>query len=144
MESPFDVKNQVGHCGITCGTCFLGNGSVANSAKQTLDYINMIGIKEWASLVPEGSDLDWDETEETLNWMTKYAYCEGCERGGGPPNCAIRICAKEKEYELCNMCSELVDCKKFDWLGEGATALKKNLADNMGKSKKDLVKQVQK
>jgi hypothetical protein len=104
----------------------------------------MIGIKEWASLVPEGSDLDWDETEETLNWMTKYAYCEGCERGGGPPNCAIRICAKEKEYELCNMCSELVDCKKFDWLGEGATALKKNLADNMGKSKKDLVKQVQK
>jgi hypothetical protein len=76
--------------------------------------------------------------------MTKYAYCEGCERGGGPPNCAIRICAKEKEYELCNMCSELVDCKKFDWLGEGATALKKNLADNMGKSKKDLVKQVQK
>ena len=144
MESPFDVKKQVGHCGITCGTCFLGNGSVANSAKQTLNYINMIGIKEWASLVPEGSDLDWDETEKTLNWMTKYAYCEGCEKGGGPPNCAIRICAKEKEYDLCNMCSELGDCTKFDWLGDGAAALKQNLKENIGKSKKELVEQVQK
>ena len=141
MESPFDVKNQVGPCGITCKTCFLGNGSVANSAKTTLDYINMIGIKEWAPLVPEGADLNWEETEKTLNWMTKYAYCEGCEKGGGPPNCAIRICANEKGYDLCNMCSELDDCTKFDWLGEGAGVIKRNLKDNIGKSKNDLVKQ---
>lgn len=144
MESPFDVNNQIGPCGITCRTCFLGNGSVANSAKKTLDYINMLGIPEWASLVPEGSDLNWDETEKTLTWMTKYAFCEGCEKGGGPPNCGIRICAAEKEYDLCNLCSELDECTKFDWLGEGAAAIKQHLKENMGKSKKDLVKQVQK
>jgi hypothetical protein len=143
MESPFDVKNQVGPCGITCGACFLGNGSVANSAKTTLDYINMIGIKEWAPLIPEGSGLNWDETEKTLNWMTKYAYCEGCEKGGGPPDCVIRLCANEKGYELCNMCSELDDCTKFDWLGEGANSIKQKLKENKGKSKKDLVKQAQ-
>jgi len=104
----------------------------------------MIGIKEWAHLVQEGSDLDWEETEKTLNWMTKYAYCEGYEKGGGLPNCAIRIRIKEKEYDLCNMCSELDDCTKFDWLGEGAASLKQNLKENIGKSKKDLVKQAQK
>ena len=144
MESPFDVNNQIGPCGITCRTCFLGNGSVANSAKKTLDYINMLGIREWASFVPEGSDLNWDEAEKTLNWMTKYAFCVGCEKGGGPPNCGIRICAAEKEYDLCNLCSELDECTKFDWLGEGAGTLKQNLKDNIGKSKKDLVKQAQK
>ena len=69
MELPFDVKNQIGPCGIVCRTCFLGNGSVANSAKKTLDYINTMGIKEWAPLVPEGLDLNWNETEKTLNWM---------------------------------------------------------------------------
>lgn len=73
MESPFEVTNQVGPCGLTCGTCFLGIGSVANSAKTTLDYINVIGIKEWAPLVPEGAALDWEDTEKMLNWMTKYA-----------------------------------------------------------------------
>jgi hypothetical protein len=143
MESSFDVKKQVGPCGITCGTCFLGNGSVANSAKTTIDYINMIGIKEWAPLVPEGKDLNWDETEKTLNWMTKYAYCEGCEKGGGPPDCTIRMCANKKGYELCNKCNELDDCTKFDWLGEGATSIKQILKENKGKSKQDLVKQVQ-
>jgi hypothetical protein len=143
MESPFDVKNQVGPCGITCGTCFLGNGSVANSAKTTIDYINMIGIKEWAPLVPEGKGLNWDETEKTLNWMTKYAYCTGCEKGGGPPDCAIRMCANEKGYELCNMCNELDDCSKFDWLSEGFTSIKQKLKENKGKSKQDLVKQAQ-
>jgi len=75
MELLFDVKNQIGPCGITCGTCFLGNGSIANSAKKTLDYINLLGIKIWASLLSEGSDLNWDESEKTFNWMTKYAYC---------------------------------------------------------------------
>jgi hypothetical protein len=144
MESPFDVKIQIGPCGITCETCFLRNGSVANSANKTLDYINKLGIRDWASQGPEGSDLDWEETEKTLNWMTKYAYCGGCEKGGGPPNCAIRICAKEKGYDICNMCIELDDCTKFDWLGEGAITIKQNLKENIGKTKEDLVKQSKK
>jgi hypothetical protein len=140
MESPFNVENQVGPCGITCGTCFLGNGSVANSAKITIDYINMIGIKEWAPMVPGGKDLNWEETEKTLNWMTKYAFCAGCEESGGPPDCAIRSCAKAKDYDLCYMCDELDSCTKFDWLGEGSASLKQKLKENKGKTKQELVK----
>lgn len=144
MESPFDVENQVGPCGITCGTCLLGNGSVASSVKTTLDYIKMFGIKEWAPLVPEGGNLNWEETERTLNWMIKYAYCAGCEEGGGPPDCAIRLCAYEKGYDLCNTCSELDECSRFSWLGESGDKLKQFLKDNTGKSKKEIVKQAQK
>ena len=97
MKSPpLYVKNQVAPCGITCGTCELGNGTAAETAKRIIELINSVGIKDWSPSVPGGSDLNWEATEKTLGWMTKYAYCAGCERGGGPPNCAIRMCANEK------------------------------------------------
>jgi hypothetical protein len=139
MELPFDVKDQVGPCGITCGTCFLGDGSVANTAKKTLEYISMSGIKEWAPLVPEGEGLDWVGTEKVLSWMTKYAFCSGCENGGGPPDCAIRNCANQKGYQLCNECSELTSCTKFSWLGESSDKIKQVLLDNPDKNKSDFV-----
>jgi len=44
MDELFKVKKQIGPCGITCGTCFLGDGTMAEANK----YINMSGIKEWA------------------------------------------------------------------------------------------------
>jgi hypothetical protein len=45
MEQPFDVKNQVGPCGITCGTCFLGGGIMAKAMAEADNYINISGIK---------------------------------------------------------------------------------------------------
>jgi len=134
MESPFNVEKQVGPCGIVCGACFLGSGSVAKSAKATIDYIKMSGIKEWAPMVPQGADLNWGEAEKVLGWMTKYAFCAGCEKGGGPPNCAIRSCANEKKLELCNDCGDLDECNKFNWLGESSD-LKKRLKENSGKTR---------
>ena len=52
MTSAIDVKNQVGPCGITCGSCDLGNGTAAETAKKTIELINSIGIKEWAPVTP--------------------------------------------------------------------------------------------
>ena len=40
-----------------------------------------------------------------------------------------RARASEKGYDLYIMCSELDDCTKFDWLGEGAGAIKQNLRE---------------
>ena len=134
-----DVKKQVAPCGITCGTCDLGSGTAANTAKKTLELINGIGIKDWSPAVPGGSELDWPATENTLEWMTKYAYCAGCEKGGGPPDCAIRLCAKEKEYSLCNECEELEGCTKFDWLGDYSKTLKGKLEGYRGKTKEEIV-----
>lgn len=48
MDELFKVKKQVGPCGITCGTCFLGDGTMAKTMAEANKYINMSGIKEWA------------------------------------------------------------------------------------------------
>ena len=138
-DTSIDVKNQVGPCGITCGTCDLGNGTLANSSKKTIELINSVGIKDWAPMVPGGAELDWEVTEKTLDWMTKYAFCAGCEKGGGSPTCAIRICANEKGFSLCNECDELEACTKFDWLGDYSKVLKRKLEDYRGKSKEEIV-----
>ncbi len=134
-----DVKTQVGPCGITCGTCDLGNGTLANTSKKAIELINMVGIKDWAPMVPGGEGLDWTATEKTLDWLTKYAFCAGCEKGGGSPTCAIRICANEKGFALCNECDELEACTKFDWLGDYSKTLKGKLVDYRGKTKEEIV-----
>jgi hypothetical protein len=135
----FDVKNQVSYCGVTCGTCGQGSGKAASTAKKVLELINEIEVTDWAHRAPGGEELDWAATEKTLEWMTKYTYCEGCEKGGGESDCTIRICAKEKGFVLCNECEELEGCTKFEYLGEKASSLKERLVENKGKSKEQIV-----
>jgi len=133
------VKDQAGPCGIACGTCVLGNGTIAEMAEKTKEHITGYGIKEWAPATPGGGDLNWAETERTLDWMVQNANCAGCERGGGPPDCTIRTCAGDKGIELCSQCGGLDDCSKFDWLQDYGKTLKVVLRDNRGLSKEEYV-----
>lgn len=32
--------------------------------------------------------------------------------------CTIRLCARERGYELCSSCGDLEGCARFDWLGK--------------------------
>ena len=133
------VKDQMGPCGTACGTCALGNGKIAETSKKTLEYANMYAIKEWAHHAPEGEGLDWGGFEKTIGWMAKYAFCFGCEKGGGPPDCDMRTCANQKGFQLCSQCDELEGCNKFDWIGDYAATMKENLAENKGKAKEELI-----
>ena len=60
--------------------------------------------------------------------MTTYARCAGC-CGGGPPDCASRIYARERGYERCSSCSDLEGCTRFDWLGEHGQEAKEKLKE---------------
>jgi hypothetical protein len=134
MDPKANVEKQIGPCGITCGTCFLGNGTMAKTMEEATQYINISGIKEWSQLVPGGTEINWVETEKALNWMYKYAYCAGCEEGGGPPDCSIRLCSSEKGYDLCNQCQELDKCEKFNLLG-GAEGVKRETSSESRQEK---------
>ena len=85
----------------------------------------------WSPFVPGREAIDWAAVDRALDWMTTYARCVGC-RGGGPPDGAIRICAREKGYELCSSCTDLEGCTRFDWMGEYGKEVKKALKESRG------------
>jgi hypothetical protein len=59
VNSPnIDVKDQVSYCGVTCGTCGQGSGRAENTAKELLELISEIEVKEWAPRVRQGAELD--------------------------------------------------------------------------------------
>ena len=81
--------------------------------------------------MPGGEAIDWAAVDRALDWMTTYARCAGCRNGGGPPDCAIRICL-EKGYELCSSCVDLEGCGRFEWLGEHGVEVREKLRECRG------------
>jgi len=143
-EESKKIGTQVGPCGIVCISCPLGSGSIAETAGRTKEFIKDCKISEWAPMVSEdGGKIDWSQVDKGLEWMTKYAICAGCESGGGPPDCTIRICAREKGIELCSSCSELASCANFDWLKDHGEKLKETLKKSRGMSKEGYIKSVE-
>ena len=134
-----NVMGQMGPCGIACGACVLGNGTVAETAKKTKEYIQGYGVEEWAPEVPGGSEIDFQQFYRYLDWMATYTVCRGCEKGGGPPHCSIRECANGKGYQLCSQCAELERCGRFDWLQGYGETLKTSLSGAKGKTKQELI-----
>jgi hypothetical protein len=136
------IKDQAGPCGIVCASCPLGNGTVAERASQTRKHIGECQIPTWSQFISGGEIIDWTAVDRGLEWMEKNACCAGCANGGGPPDCTIRICARERGYELCSYCSDLDGCNKFEWLKEHGKALKKTLKENQGLAREEYIKKM--
>lgn len=134
------VKDQMGPCSITCATCNLGNGTVAETAQKLQGYLKFYEVPSWAPMEPGGADIEFDRLDKALNWLQTYIRCSGCEQGGGPPDCAIRTCSRERGYDLCSECPDLEGCDKFDWLGD-PESLKERLGRNKGRSKREIIEE---
>jgi hypothetical protein len=122
------VKDQVAWCGIRCGECALGNGSVGEAALNLSKYLKQYDVPSWASETPDGKDVDFNQFDRNLLWVQRSLKCPGCLNGGGSPACPIRLCAKEKRLSSCGQCADLESCAKFDWLGKKGEMLKAQLA----------------
>ncbi len=48
-----------------------------------------------------------------LTGMNETGTCTSCITGGGHPDCAIRICVKEKSVKVCAFCKSF-PCRLFD------------------------------
>jgi thiol-disulfide isomerase/thioredoxin len=89
MPEPFEnVKNQIGFCGIWCGSCRGGNGTVIELAKMFKGLIQRDAVERYAP------KFDFDEFMKGLSSMSAIYSCPGCQKGGGIPDCKIRICAR--------------------------------------------------
>ena len=106
-----NVKNQIGFCGIWCGSCVVGNGVLRELTKRYEEIIKGYGLEEWAP-----KDFDFKEFMKGLASIQAMPSCQGCLKGDGKPNCEIRGCASNKTIADCSECNQPTACKNLETL----------------------------
>nr|MDO8098819.1 DUF3795 domain-containing protein [Candidatus Njordarchaeota archaeon] len=129
-----NVENQIGPCGIWCGSCAAGNGATIELARRFEEQAKKYELERWAP-----KDFDFKEFVKGLASLQKMPVCLGCKRGGGNPNCKIRECASSRKLENCGKCRQLVECKNFESLESSNPKIKEVLRKDSRKNQKQLL-----
>ncbi len=111
VKSFENVKNQIGFCGIWCGSCVVGNGALRELTKRYEGIIKNYGLESWAP-----KDFDFKEFLKGLASIQAVPLCQGCLKGGGRPNCEMRTCASSKNIADCGECDQPTACKNSEAL----------------------------
>lgn len=106
-----NVRSQIGCCGIWCGSCAVGNGTMRELTIRLEEVLRSHGLKHWA---PE--DLDYAGLERALAVVRRVATCTGCRKGGGRDDCEMRICCGERGTNDCLACAEVRSCRHAEIL----------------------------
>jgi hypothetical protein len=106
-----NVKNQIGFCGLWCGSCIVGNGTLKELTKRYEHLIKGYGVDEWGA-----KDFDSKEFMKGLASIQALPVCQGCLKGGGNDECKIRPCCSNRKISDCNECNELTACKNLESL----------------------------
>jgi len=132
---PFEnVKNQIGFCGIWCGSCGAGNGAIHELSRKFEEIVKSYELEKW---VPKG--FDFREFMKGLTCTQAMPLCPGCQKGGGPSACKVRICALEKGMTDCSTCDQLIECKNFEQLEKNHPKMKEDLMEIKGKPRPELM-----
>lgn len=110
-EAFANVKNQIGYCGIWCGSCVAGNGVLRDLSARYEKLIKDYAVKEWA---PE--NFKHDEFVKGLDSLKKIRLCPGCLKGGGQEDCEIRGCAENRKIRDCVECGKMDKCPQKEKL----------------------------
>lgn len=106
-----NVRDQIGSCGIWCGSCIVGNGTLRQLTRKYRELITVYSLHEWGP-----QDLDYKELLKGLESIENMPLCSGCLGGGGRENCEMRSCAESRKISGCHTCGELVECKHAELL----------------------------
>ncbi len=101
-----NVKSQIGFCGIWCGSCVVGNGTLRELTERYEEITNKYGLGKWCP-----KDFDYGEFSKGLASIQRMPLCPGCLKGGGRDDCEIRTCASNKGLQDCTECNNLSECK---------------------------------
>jgi hypothetical protein len=106
MPEAFDrVKAQIGACGIWCGSCAVGNGSLRELSRRFEEVLESHGVREWAP-----AELDYPAFAQGLAAIRKIASCPGCRNYGGREDCEMRACTARRGLSECAECGEHANC----------------------------------
>jgi len=110
-------KKYCCYCGLYCENCAV-KVKIEPAAKILYEEMKKAGFEEIIHII-SGSDGFWS----FLKSMAKQGVCISCKEGSGNPGCKVRICAKEKNVEMCAFC-ESYPCELFTKYFEGYPILK--------------------
>jgi hypothetical protein len=113
-------RNLITYCGIYCGDCFIGQGKVADFARDLRKELRAYRFDKMAesfSRVPRFAVLkDYPQCYAVLGELVKLRCNRSCRDDGGPPFCEMRKCCRKKGIEGCWECEEFEKCVKLDFL----------------------------
>ena len=97
-----NLLRLVGYCGLYCELCAHRN-RIPQQAHQLQKSLHEEGFDDWYKYAPEMKDAFPPFWQFLQNLATLDCTCR---TGGGPPDCKIRRCAKQKGIEICPQCKE--------------------------------------
>jgi hypothetical protein len=106
-----NVRGQIGFCGIWCGGCIVGNGTLHELTRRYERLISTHGLPEWGP-----KEVDWVEFRLGLASIQGVAECPGCLKGGGRDNCEMKSCAQGRGLVACTSCWDFSKCAHADVL----------------------------
>jgi hypothetical protein len=107
QTGPYEnVKNQIGYCGLWCGSCIVGNGTLKELTQRYERLITGYGVDEWGA-----KGFDSKEFMKGLASIQNIPVCRGCLKGGGNEECRIRPCAVRKKMSDCCECGQAKTCE---------------------------------
>jgi len=122
------VKDQLGYCGIWCGSCPGGNGAVVKLTRLYEEQVKKNNLEQWGP-----KNFDFKEFMKGLSSIQKISLCPGCLKGGGNPGCGVRECSKGKGYDHCGECGEIDACGRFGELEKWNPKIKAEVKKLRGK-----------
>lgn len=113
----FDVKptELATYCGLYCGLCDIYQKRIGQSGKELKKLLDAYKFSEFASQLPGFEDFGIFY-KVLNNIITFFGQCEGCQKGGGDPQCQVRLCCRERGYQTCAECPS-VPCEKLKAIG---------------------------
>ena len=117
-----NVKQQIGYCGLWCGSCAVGNGTISRLGKELKQMVTGYGVTSWGP-----KDINYDDLITALSTLESKVSCKGCRKGGGNDSCKMRGCAQKKKVADCFQCQDRVACEhkeELEHLREEAAKVK--------------------
>jgi hypothetical protein len=106
-----NVKNQIGRCGIYCGSCAIGNGTLRELARSLEHVYRSYGVHHWGP-----KDYDTENFLSGLKSIRGVPFCQGCLKGGGKEDCELRACVRARKLNHCTECILFKKCQHAELL----------------------------
>lgn len=73
-----NVRNQVGFCGIWCGSCLAGNGTIQELVKRFEEIVKNCELEKWVT-----KEFDFKEFMKGLACTQKMCLCQDAKKAVG-------------------------------------------------------------